>query len=80
MKCWPAAEDQPAALPPAEAAALFGRLPCHLFQARVGDRQGALPTAVWRLLLYLMLAAMLAESLLTLPGRLRVKEVADVVG
>ena len=65
----PGAEDLPAMLTDEEITPLFGGLPCYFFREKAGEGAHAVPSEVWRVMLYLMLAVLLAESLLTLPAR-----------
>ena len=44
-----------------------------------GADDDAVPSEIWRLMLYLMLVVMVLESLLTLPSRLTVKGTGDAL-
>jgi len=63
----PAAEDAFERVEDAAVAGLFGTMPFQLFQAQRDDT--ALQGELWRLILFLMLLALLAEAWLIRPGR-----------
>ena len=64
----PEAEDEFERVEDSAVAGLFGKLPFQLFQAQRDDT--ALQSELWRLFLFLMLLALLAEAWLIRPGSL----------
>ncbi len=68
----PAAEDSPEIVPTDDVKKLFGGQTFHMFRDTGAD-DDAVPSEIWRLMLYLMLVVMVLESLLTLPSRFIVK-------
>jgi len=64
----PEAEDEFERVEDSAVASLFGKLPFQLFQAQRDDT--ALQSELWRLFLFLMLLALLAEAWLIRPGSL----------
>ncbi len=76
----PRSEDLPKTVTRDKIDDLFGSVPLHLFTQNKGEGKDAMPSEIWRLMLYLMLIVMVLESLLTLPSRLTAKETADAMG
>ena len=69
----PPREDNNDLLEPAQAKALFGSVPVHLFEEKEGI-SGALQSELWRLFLFSMLFFLLAEAVLILPEKTTGKE------
>lgn len=68
------AEDLPTKVEPKELEKTFSGIPFRVFAEKQNNGDKALPSEAWRFMLYVMLGALLLETLLCMPGKLEGEE------